>query len=338
MNYSLQLTGKTLAGFSLDQAKLHFSKFFKINDKNRVNKIFHAGKNVTIKKSVSKSDAIRYKKNLKKMGLECIILSVDGEEVDLEESKKSGSEKESLFVQANHSFKHNDLNEIYFEDDSDDAVSEVKSGKAGNGLKWIKEGIYFFKQNPVSWILALLAWIIVSVVVNIIPIIGQVAGMILGLAMYPGLMYGAYQQDNGNDLKVGDTFKALKKSLPLIGLCIVMSVVMVGGFFITFMGAASGAGALIPGILLSVVFLLLMMGYFFAGPLIVINEVPVIEAIKMSFSGSLKNIIPLTVFNILAIFIAIIGTLLLGVGLLVAVPVIIAGSYVAYRDIFLKSE
>jgi hypothetical protein len=76
------------------------------------------------------------------------------------------------------------------------------------------------------------------------------------------------------------------------------------------------------------------MAFLFAAPLIVLNEAPVLQALKASFFACLKNILPFLVWGVVMLVLAIIAAIPLFLGYLLLVPVAIASIYLAYRDIF----
>ena len=232
MAYSLQLTGNTLPGHDLEKAKADFAKLFNVDDNKKLEKIFSVKKNVTIKKRMTQSDAIHYQEQLNKIGLESVILEPDGTPFVIDEQINSNTSIPNSENQEKNSISNETSSTDYDNEDLEDSVNYASSHQASNGLIWLKEGFNFFKQNPIKWIFALIVWWIAIAIVNIVPVIGQIISLLLSMAMLPGLMYGAYQQDNGNELSIGDTFMAIKKSLSLLVLYIISSVIFVGfGFF-----------------------------------------------------------------------------------------------------------
>ena len=144
--------------------------------------------------------------------------------------------------------------------------------------------------------------------------------------------------DNGHDFKISGTFKALKKATPLF-VFYIFSITMITLPIIwgVYSSATGGiAASILPWVIAIVVFIAVMMGYFFSGPLIVLKKESLIRALKLSFQGSIKNILPLFIFSTLIILIQVIGILLLGIGLLITTPIVMAAFYAAYRDIYLR--
>jgi uncharacterized membrane protein len=76
--------------------------------------------------------------------------------------------------------------------------------------------------------------------------------------------------------------------------------------------------------------------FFFATPLVALNQVPVFKALGMSFKASLRNFLPILVYGLVVMILAILGAIPLFLGLLIVIPMIYVSSYAAYRQVFLK--
>lgn len=76
------------------------------------------------------------------------------------------------------------------------------------------------------------------------------------------------------------------------------------------------------------------MFFFFSGHLVVLGDVGVFEAMKLSLIACLKNILPLFLWALIAFTLTLAGSLLCGLGLLVAMPVVWASTYQAFLEIF----
>jgi uncharacterized membrane protein len=61
---------------------------------------------------------------------------------------------------------------------------------------------------------------------------------------------------------------------------------------------------------------------------------PPVAALRESFFGCLKNVVPFLVYSIVFVVLGIVASIPLGLGWLVLGPITIASVYTAYRDIF----
>jgi uncharacterized membrane protein len=81
----------------------------------------------------------------------------------------------------------------------------------------------------------------------------------------------------------------------------------------------------------------LIMLFWFAPALIVLHDdVGIIEAMKLSFLGCLKNMLPFLIYGIVGFILMMLATLPLALGWLVLGPVLFGTIYASYKDIFLE--
>jgi uncharacterized membrane protein len=77
---------------------------------------------------------------------------------------------------------------------------------------------------------------------------------------------------------------------------------------------------------------------WFAPALVAFHNVPAVDSMKQSFQACMKNIVPFLVYGIIALCLAIVATIPLGLGWLVLGPTLIGSIYYSYRDIFLNED
>jgi uncharacterized membrane protein len=227
--------------------------------------------------------------------------------------------------------------------------------EAGNGWTWIAGGFDLFKRQPGAWIALFIIYVVLSVAVGLVPLVGSVATILLLPVIFAGIAIGARTLDRGGELEVAHLFAGFKESTgPLIAvgaiyfagcaaIVIVLVVVFGAGIAALFIGAGgkpdvSGAGAAI-GILLAVLVALamsipLVMALWFAPPLVAFHNLSPVEAMKTSFQGCLKNTFPFLVYGAVAMALGIVATIPLFLGWLALGPVLAASFYTSYRDIF----
>lgn len=229
-----------------------------------------------------------------------------------------------------------------------------KSTGIGRGWGWIADAFGYFKKSPGPWILALIAGAIVFFLMSFIPIVGQIALMATYYVWFAGFMLGCHEQDRGGAFKIGHLFAGFKNPVKLITLSLLVTVLgtvvmyfAVGPLYLEFLKGGEPTPEMIEAIMDPVGFWLpflfgmlalipLMMAAWFAPPLIAINDVSVVDALKLSFVGCLKNMLPLTLFGIIALVLYILGAIPLLLGLLVVIPTLVASMYVSYKEIFIN--
>jgi uncharacterized membrane protein len=224
---------------------------------------------------------------------------------------------------------------------------------AGNGWTWIVQGWNLFRRQPGMWIGIVVVLALMSLVAAMIPFIGSLALMVLFPVFTAGLMLGCRAQAEGGELGFGHLFAGFRERFgPLaavgaIYLGVTMAIALVVGivtgasmFAMMSPGAdpAAAAGAAAGVALAMLVMLALMiplfMAVWFAAPLVVFHERGAIEAMKESFSGCLRNIVPFLFYGVILMVLSVVASIPVGLGWLVLGPVLAASIYTAYRDIY----
>lgn len=230
-----------------------------------------------------------------------------------------------------------------------------QSVPAGNGLAWIGRGWWHFKQAPLAWIVVMIVWIVLSLVVSMIPLLGFIAVTLLTPTLIAGLMVGCHEQDQGGDFSVSHLFAGFANNAGqsvMVGLFYLLFMVLFFVGFGAFMFGSIGqlasqqadpeamammlfSPSLVIGLIIaSLLFIPIMMAYLFAPALVALEEMSAWEAMKLSFKACLKNILPFLLYSLVAMVLMIVGSIPFGLGLLIVSPILIGAIYSAYRDIF----
>ena len=239
--------------------------------------------------------------------------------------------------------------------DTGEFVDGGQSLGAGRGWGWILGGFGMFKNQPGTWILITIVLGILFILMGLVPILGALATWILYPVFAGGIMLGCHTAAHGGEIGVGHIFAGFKNragSLVVIGLLSIVAWIVVlipvfivagaGVFFGTIRGDAQAMAAMGPGIAIAWLVALglavpVYMALWFAPALVVLRELAPVEALKQSFRGCLRNIIPFLVYGIVMLLLTILAAIPFGLGLLVMVPVVMASVYVAYGEIFFTS-
>ena len=86
-----------------------------------------------------------------------------------------------------------------------DELTEPQKVSAGRSWSWFLEGFGSFKQNPVSWMLIFVGWMVGSVLLSMIPVV-QIVLYIIAPMVAGGLMMGCAAQLSGEDLEFRHLF------------------------------------------------------------------------------------------------------------------------------------
>ena len=242
-----------------------------------------------------------------------------------------------------------------------------RANSIGAGGDWLGEGFHSFKRNWAAWIGAMLVGMVIMIVVSMIPVVNILFDVFTYFIWVAGIAIGCRAQSEGSSFTVGHLFAGFKRRpIPLMLLSITFYAAMIVAVFAT-------VGLVYPDIItdetpttlpddprlwfaMGIAFLLLTMigmATVFAPHLIVFHEATMFDAIRLSFSGCLKNILPLLLWTLImiVIFAVFIAFLVFALGsffmwaipptilfFLVIVPVSFASLYAAYEDIFLYRQ
>ena len=223
---------------------------------------------------------------------------------------------------------------------------------AGQGWTWIADGFGLFKKAPGMWIALVIVLFVILIVLAFIPLLGAVATFLLMPLFLAGLMLGCRALQGGGGLEVGHLFAGFKEhtgnlivlgALAIGGWIIVMlpviAIVGAGTIFGMMRGDAAGAAAMGGSFVLAWLIAMALsipiyMALWFAPALVVLRGLAPVAAVKESFVGCLKNVVPFLIYGIVLLVLGIVAAIPLGLGWLVLGPVAIASIYVSYRDIY----
>lgn len=231
----------------------------------------------------------------------------------------------------------------------------IQTAEIGRGLSWLSEALPYFTRNPLGWIAAMIVIFILSMIIGLIPL-GSLALNILYPVIVGGYMLGCIAHKEGGSFEFQHIFSGFKepyfKRLALLGLfymlvtlvvivlMLILAFVMLGGlsFFQEIAEiedlSTYGQDLILLTLVAVTLFTPIIMAMWFA-PVIIVssNETPV-SALLMSFNACLKNILPFTLFGVIAFILSILAAIPLMLGFLVLLPVLSASVYVAFLDCF----
>jgi hypothetical protein len=222
-----------------------------------------------------------------------------------------------------------------------DKVTAIRLVDGRRGAEWIPGGASLWMKKPDQLMIAGLALFIVNFLLNQIPIlIGGLASLLAVLAA--GAMTLACRAlEEGNGLlaearKAAGSKPLRKLSLIALGLG---SAIAVPGYFLgeTVIGALS-VGPVLARVLGALpLFLIgapLAMALWLAPALVVLQGSEPADAMRLSFAAAVKNFLPFLVFYLFAGLAILLGTMLMGLGVIFVYPVLLCATYLAWQDLF----
>jgi uncharacterized membrane protein len=192
--------------------------------------------------------------------------------------------------------------------------------------------------------------------VSLVPFIGSLAFQVLQPVIAGGFVVGCRSLENNGEFEIEHLTTGFSKRfgpLALVGVLFILGwIVIVAVFFLiagmslipVFMEGdtnaaaaklmASGTMIALGALVMMALMVPLTAAYWFAPALVMMHDMSPVAAMKESFMACLRNIIPFLVYGIVMTLAAIVAIIPFGLGFLVWLPVAIASTYVAYRDIF----
>lgn len=232
-----------------------------------------------------------------------------------------------------------------------DFLPTGRSVPTGNGWTWIVDAWSIFRAAAGTWIGVVLVLGVILIVLAVLPFIGAVASFVLGPVFTGGLMLACRDAQNGQ-MRFSQAFGGFTHrfgTLATVGVFYLLGMVAIVllASFVTGVGMFSMLGGATPGelasmgvaLLLAVLIMFalmlpLVMAVWYAPALVVLNEMGAGEAMKASFFGCLKNMLPFLLYGILLTVAGVIASVPFLLGWLVLGPVLVASIYTSYRDIY----
>ena len=239
--------------------------------------------------------------------------------------------------------------------DTTNTPLESRQVATGQAWVWIVRGFELFKANPVMWIVILLIYLAIIIPISLVPVIGSIASTLLAPVFAAGMMWGCKALVLKQDLEINHLFEGFKKNtaqliavggIYMLSLLVIMVMVVlsldkevVGLLMKGQEVSPAQASAMMLPILLAMFFIVpILMAYWYAPVLIGLHNLTAVEAMKLSFSACLKNMLPFLLYGLIFTAILVVAIIPFGLGLIVAIPVMMTSLYTSYVDVFNITE
>ena len=226
-------------------------------------------------------------------------------------------------------------------------------------IDWFSTGWQLFMRAPGVWVMQTLIFIALSVMLGIVPVLGQLAVPMAFPVFCAGMIYGcellSRTGTSGNGaaaegtLEITHLFEGFRQNagnLVVLGGCYLMGggiilliALMIGGsgallgFIVGKLSAVFG-GMVLFGLMFYLLWIVLIMALWFAPALVMLGGVGPLEALMLSVRACARNL-PACILTGGVLYIAIwLAMLPAGLGILVLMPVIAGAVYASYRDVF----
>lgn len=238
---------------------------------------------------------------------------------------------------------------------------EIHSRTAGGGWRWIVAAFRIFRKSPLIWMALAIIFVALQLLSTRLPPFGALLMSLLSPIFYAGFMAGAREVEKGGELELLHLFAGFKKNtaqLVSIGGIYLVSLIVIFGITFALSGDAIATKLAqfqelerqatpdpqvamqlfvdlmrlgLPALLLATP---LFMAYWFAPALVYFADQNALQAMKLSFTASLKNILPFLVYVLILGALAFIAMIPAFLGFLVLIPLVIITLYTSYNDVF----
>jgi len=237
-----------------------------------------------------------------------------------------------------------------------EAATQPHKVDAGRGWGWIAEAFAMFMEAPGMWIGITVIYMIIVIGSAAIPGASLLTSL-FGPVFSGGLILACNSQASGQGVKIEHLFAGFRGSHfgPLVLLAVIYMGAILASVIFCALIAMFGLGLsafhlarlhsgdipdeyILPMLMVLLImvglFIPIMMGMWLAPALVVLRGHTPVDAFKLSFKACLINFLPFLVYGVVTLLIAVIATIPLLLGWLVAAPVFVISIYTAYRDMF----
>lgn len=226
-----------------------------------------------------------------------------------------------------------------------------------DGAQWIASAWDIFKLAPAVWIGVLIVFFIISVVLGMIPVLGNIAFQFIAPMVMGGIMYSCKELEYKGEINIETLtagFREKMKELFILGLFYLLFAILMVGVLFLIVGATMFSGGmamthsappnlteaslitmLVAVSVVMIMALLFVACTIYAIPLIMFHDITPVTAMKESFFACFKNIGPMFLYGVLMTIILFVSMIPLGLGLLVSIPIMMIANYTSYKAIFL---
>lgn len=215
------------------------------------------------------------------------------------------------------------------------------------GSQWIADGWALFKQRPTVWIALGAIDLVVSIILGSIPFAADLTA-VFTVIWAGGMVAAAEQCRMTGTVRISDAFDGIRaKFQPLFAASVFALLVALvcdfagshvsGSLWLTvptFGGATATGLPWLAGMVYVAAAVVGSMALWLAPPLIMLNGVAPVEALRASFVAACRNAWPTLVYGLIVAGFAVAALLTLGIGLLVLAPLVYLSTYAACRDLF----
>jgi len=232
-------------------------------------------------------------------------------------------------------------------------MANIAKRPAGDAMKWLACGWDLFKPFMGLWVLITIAVMLVMILLGLLPLVGGIASALISPLLAAGMMNAADKIHSGAALDASHVLEPARSNklnaLLMLGVAQLLVAILSGLVAFSSLGPAvleamQSGGASVNGpmggipvfglLLVLTLWSLFFMALLYAPALVWFDDVNPTDALKQSFLATWRNWLPLSVYGLIMVVLAILSAFTFGLGFLVLWPVAACSLYCSYRAIF----
>jgi uncharacterized membrane protein len=233
---------------------------------------------------------------------------------------------------------------------------QIRSVAPGRGWQWITSAFQLFRKNPLIWVVLNMAMMLIGLALSLLPVMGAYVLYLLTPVFLGGIMTAAKDLESGQDIEIAHLFRGFRHNaahLVTVGGVYLVGQVVISGAMLTVGGpefqeaVRAGIGALDASALTpeaarrvlqamlvgTVLFVPLAMAVWFAPALVILDDQPGFQALRISLLACLRNVLPLLLYSVVSSVLLLFAVIPFGLGLILWIPVMLLTTYTSYRDV-----
>jgi len=226
-----------------------------------------------------------------------------------------------------------------------DTLSHPRSVPVTRAFAWFSTAMSLFKRAPGRWSMLAAISICLELALQIVPGVGIALSKVLIPVVASGLLVAAEAVDRGKPLDMRYALVAFGAPVSALAAIIGSELLVflsewLAGYSLAGINLLDSGGEAPPDISLGLLLQILTVGMLVSLPVVFVPFAALFEgapfgaAFAMSWRAFFLNQGALLVYGVLSLALIGIGMMSMGIGLIIAVPLIAAASYAAWKDIF----
>jgi hypothetical protein len=222
-------------------------------------------------------------------------------------------------------------------------ATPIASVPASRALVWYGDAMRLWKRGPATLSLLAAITVIAQVALELVPDAGPLASKVLVPLVACGMLYGAAAAEAGARPRLAHALSAFRASAGAIGAIVLSSVVTFGAEWIA-ADALAGVNLLDPTATPADLDSLTVLAIYAAGiavslPLSLVplaalfGDAGFARSFAVSAAAFARNPGAFVAYGAIAFALLALGLLTMGIGLVIALPLIACATYVAWRDL-----